>query len=56
MAIMAGLVPHWRRVAVPHMHFAHMINGKAYDLWHIWDIAGMIRQLGEIPEGQRRSV
>jgi predicted ester cyclase len=51
-----GLPATGREVAVPHMHFVRMVNGKAYDLWHVWDIAGLMRQLGVIPEGQRRPV
>jgi hypothetical protein len=36
---------------MPHLHFVRMINGKAYDLWQVWDIAGLMRRPGIIPEG-----
>ena len=39
-----------RTVSVPHMHFVRMINGKATDLWHLWDTSQMLGQLGITPE------
>lgn len=50
-----GLAPTGRKISVPHMHFVRMVNGKTYDLWHVWDIPSMMRQLGIAPEPQRRS-
>jgi steroid delta-isomerase-like uncharacterized protein len=38
-----------RTVSVPHMHFVRMINGKATDLWHLWDMSQMLGQLGITP-------
>jgi hypothetical protein len=31
-----------------------MVGGKTYDLWHQWDIPGLMRQIGVTPEPQRR--
>lgn len=45
-----GLPPTGRAVSVPHMHFVRMANGKAVDLWHLWDTPLMLRQLGVAPE------
>jgi predicted ester cyclase len=45
-----GLPPTGRTVSVPHMHFVRMVNGKATDLWHLWDTPQMLRQLGVAPE------
>ena len=36
-------------VSVPHMHFVRVIDGKGYDLWHLWDTPAMMRQLGVTP-------
>lgn len=45
--------PTKRQVAVPHMHFVKFENGKSVALWHIWDIPGMLRQLGvPMPAGR----
>ncbi len=41
-----GLLPTGRQISVAHMHFVHIVNGKTSDLWHVWDIAGLMRQLG----------
>jgi steroid delta-isomerase-like uncharacterized protein len=38
-----------RSISVTHMHFVRMINGKSYDLWHVWDTPTMLRQLGVMP-------
>lgn len=35
-----------RRVSVPHMHFVCMVDSKATDLWHLWNIPMMMQQLG----------
>jgi steroid delta-isomerase-like uncharacterized protein len=45
-----GLPPTGRTVSVPHMHFIRMANGKSIDLWHLWDLPQMLRQLGVAPE------
>ncbi len=46
--------PTGRKVAVAHMHFVRMENGQAKDLWHLWDLPGMLRQLGVAPVPQQR--
>jgi len=38
--------PTGKHVAVRHMHFLRWVDGKNTDLWHVWDVAGMMRQLG----------
>ena len=35
-----------RSVAVPHMHFVRIVDGKSTDLWHLWNIPMMMQQLG----------
>ena len=44
-----------RSVAVPHMHFVRIVDGKGTDLWHLWNIPLMMQQLGvaPVPEPQR---
>jgi steroid delta-isomerase-like uncharacterized protein len=41
-----GLPPTGKSVSVAHMHFVRLIDGKTTDLWHVWDVAGLMRQLG----------
>jgi steroid delta-isomerase-like uncharacterized protein len=41
-----GLPPTGKPVSVAHMHFVHFVDGKTSDLWHVWDTAGLMRQLG----------
>ncbi|HXX78216.1 MAG TPA: ester cyclase [Ktedonobacteraceae bacterium] len=41
-----GRPPTGKPISVAHMHFVRMIDGKATDLWHVWDVAGLMRQLG----------
>ena len=41
-----GRPPTGKQVSVAHMHFVRLVNGKTSDLWHVWDIAGLMRQLG----------
>lgn len=41
-----------RRLAVPHMHFVRMVNGKTTDLWHLWNVPMMMMQLGAMPQPQ----
>lgn len=43
------LPPTGRQISVPHMHFVRVVNGKAYDLWHIMDTLALLGQLGAIP-------
>jgi steroid delta-isomerase-like uncharacterized protein len=45
-----------RRVAVPHMHFVRIVDGKTTDLWHLWNTPMMMQQLGvaPVPETNRR--
>jgi steroid delta-isomerase-like uncharacterized protein len=49
-----NLPPTGRKIAVAHMHFVRFVNGKSADLWHVWDIPGLMRQLGMAPEPQRQ--
>ena len=41
-----GLPPTGKPISVAHMHFIRLIGGKATDLWHVWDVAGLMRHLG----------
>lgn len=41
-----GLPPTGKSISVAHMHFLRVINGKATDLWHVWDTTGLMQQLG----------
>jgi steroid delta-isomerase-like uncharacterized protein len=41
-----GLPPTGKQISVAHMHFVRYVDGKTSDLWHVWDIAGLMRQLG----------
>ena|SRR5689334_239312 len=47
--------PTGKKVSVAHMHFLRIVNGKGQDLWHVWDVLGMMRQLGAAPAPQQRS-
>lgn len=40
------LPPTGETVSVAHMHFLRIRDGRTTDLWHVWDVAGMMRQLG----------
>lgn len=48
-----SIPPTGKKVSVAHMHFVRLVNGKGHDLWHVWDIPGMIRQLGIAPAQQK---
>lgn len=52
--MLQGVPPTGKKVSVPHMHFVRMENGKGTALWHLWDTAAMMRQLGVVPQGQRQ--
>lgn len=41
-----------RRVSVPHMHFLRVVNGRTVDLWHLWNTALMMQQLGIAAESR----
>lgn len=41
-----GVEPTGKHVNVAHMHFMCMVDGKNTDLWHVWDFAGLLRQVG----------
>lgn len=41
-----GLPPTGMPISVAHMHFVRLVNGKTSNLWHVWDVAGLMRQLG----------
>lgn len=44
--------PTGRKIAVPHMHFIRMVDGKTTDLWHVWNMPMMMQQLGAVPQQQ----
>jgi steroid delta-isomerase-like uncharacterized protein len=45
-----------RRVAVPHMHFMRIVDGKTQELWHQWNVPMMLQQLGvTAPQSAHRS-
>jgi steroid delta-isomerase-like uncharacterized protein len=44
-----GIPPTGKQISVAHMHFVRYVNGKTADLWHVWDVAGLMRQLGAVP-------
>lgn len=50
----AQIPPTGRHVTVAHMHFVRLVDGKGQELWHVWDVAGMLRQLGVTPIPQRQ--
>jgi steroid delta-isomerase-like uncharacterized protein len=45
-----GFPPTGKSVSVSHMHFLRVIDDKVTDLWHVWDIPALMRQLGITPE------
>lgn len=47
-----GLPPTSKQISVAHMHFVHFVDGKTSDLWHVWDTAGLMRQLGTAAQPQ----
>ncbi|MBE0690405.1 MAG: ester cyclase [Anaerolineae bacterium] len=52
---MHNVAPTGKRISVPHMYFLEVgDDGKATDLWHLWDIPMLMRQLGVTPEPRRR--
>lgn len=51
-----AIPPTGRQVTVPHMHFVRIVDGMGRDLWHVWDIPQMMRQLGVAPAPQRAAV
>jgi steroid delta-isomerase-like uncharacterized protein len=53
--MLQGIPPTGKKVSVPHMHFVRIENGKGGALWHLWDTAAMMRQLGVVPQGQRQT-
>ncbi len=46
------LPPTGNKVSVPHMYILRFVDGKNTDLWHVWDTASMMRQLGGMPQPQ----
>ncbi|HML24577.1 MAG TPA: ester cyclase [Aggregatilinea sp.] len=48
--------PTGRHISVAHMHFIRSEGGQTTDLWHVWDLAGMMRQLGVMPQQDARPV
>ena len=49
------LPPTGNRISVPHMYILRFVDGKNTDLWHVWDTASMMRQLGGMPQPQPMS-
>jgi predicted ester cyclase len=45
-----GFPPTGKSVSVSHMHFLRVVDEKVTDLWHVWDIPALMRQLGIMPE------
>lgn len=43
-----------KKVQVQHMHFLRVVDGKGYELWHVWETMIMLRQLGLLPQPQAR--
>jgi predicted ester cyclase len=41
----AKVPPTGKRIAVRHMHFFRYRDGHCVDLWHVWDIPGLMAQL-----------
>lgn len=40
------LEPTGKPISVAHMHFMRIVEGQNTDLWHVWDFAGLLRQVG----------
>ena len=51
-----GLPPTGKSISVAHMHFVRVVEGKTSDLWHVWDTAGLMRQLGTASAPQPQAV
>lgn len=51
-----GILPTGTQISVAHMHFVRVVDGKTSDLWHVWDIAGLMRQLGTATAPQPQAV
>ncbi len=49
-----ALPPTGRKINVAHLYMERFTNGKSTDLWHQWDVQGLMRQLGVMP-GQPQS-
>lgn len=45
--------PTGKKVSVQHMHFLRVVDGKGYELWHVWETLIMLRQLGVLPQPQQ---
>jgi predicted ester cyclase len=43
---LAALPPTGKKIAVPHMHFFRYRNERLIDMWHVWDVPALMRQLG----------
>ena len=43
---LAALPPSGKRIEVAHMHFFRYKDGRVVDLWHVWDLTKLMRQLG----------
>jgi SnoaL-like polyketide cyclase len=48
---LAAVEPQGAKVEVSHMHMFRYADGRVADLWHVWDRATLMRQLGaQMPE------
>jgi steroid delta-isomerase-like uncharacterized protein len=43
---LAALPPTGKQVSVRHMHFFRYKDGRLVDMWHVWDVPALMRQLG----------
>ncbi len=50
LAPFRGMPPTGRKIEVRHMHFLRWQDGQNTDLWHLWDMPGLMRQLGNSPQ------
>jgi steroid delta-isomerase-like uncharacterized protein len=51
-----GLPPTGKSISVAHVRFVRVVEGKTSDLWHVWDTAGLMRQLGTAAAPQPQAV
>lgn len=50
-----AIPPTGKSISVPHMHFVRMAEGRTTDLWHVWNMPQMMRQLGVMAPRTGRS-
>ena len=42
---LASIEPRGRQISVPHMHLFRWDGERVAEFWHVWDTAGLVRQL-----------